>query len=225
MCVTASRTLSVITLAVVLASSGAVSEIPLAQAAPAAQVSAASASRLAAVRAARLKASNARAARIRLHRLKAARAKAARVRRHKAIVAHRKAKVVARRKAKVAKKLRAKAMKVRKVRAIVRRFGNKWRAARVSWYGPGFYGHGMAGGGKLRRNSMVLANKHLPFGTKVEVRYKGKAVVVPVRDRGPYVRGREFDLGPGTARHLRFRGVGTIRYRVIGIYSFRAAGK
>jgi len=91
----------------------------------------------------------------------------------------------------------------------------KWRKARVSWYGPGFYGHGMAGGGKLRRNSMVVAHRSLPFGTRILFRYKGRSVVAVVRDRGPYVSGRKFDLGPGTAKALHFRGVGRVRYRIL----------
>lgn len=90
-----------------------------------------------------------------------------------------------------------------------------WRIARVSWYGPGFYGHTMAGGGKLTPSSMVVAHRALPFGTKVEIEYKGRRVVAVVMDRGPYVRGRTFDLGPGTAKALGFSGVGTIRWRIV----------
>ena len=90
-----------------------------------------------------------------------------------------------------------------------------WRTAKVSWYGPGFYGRGMAGGGKLQIASMIVAHKSLPFGTKVQFYYNGKTVTVPVKDRGPYVRGREFDLGPGTARYLGMMGVGTVQYRIV----------
>jgi rare lipoprotein A (peptidoglycan hydrolase) len=91
----------------------------------------------------------------------------------------------------------------------------KWRKARVSWYGPGFYGHGMAGGGKLKRNSMVVAHRSLPFGTKVKIKYKGRTVTAVVKDRGPFIKGRVFDLGPGTAKALHFSGVGTIKYKII----------
>ncbi len=93
--------------------------------------------------------------------------------------------------------------------------GGGWHAARASWYGPGFYGHTMAGGGRLTRGSMVVAHKSLPFGTRVLVQWRGRSVVAVVRDRGPFVAGREFDLGPGTARALGFGGVGTIRYRLL----------
>jgi rare lipoprotein A (peptidoglycan hydrolase) len=74
----------------------------------------------------------------------------------------------------------------------------------------------MAGGGKLRPGSMILAHKTLPFGTLVEVSVNGTSVVAPVKDRGPYVRGREFDLGPGVRKALGVWGVFTIRYRIVG---------
>lgn len=90
-----------------------------------------------------------------------------------------------------------------------------WKSAKVSWYGPGFYGNTMAGGGTLRPTSMVVAHRTLPFGTKIEFSYKGKTCVAVVRDRGPYVSGRVFDLGPGTANALGFSGVGTVGYRIV----------
>lgn len=92
-----------------------------------------------------------------------------------------------------------------------------WHKAKVSWYGPGFYGHGMAGGGKLMTNSMVVAHKTLKFGTRIEFSFRGRRVIAVVKDRGPYVKGRLFDLGPGTAKALRFDkvGVGAVQYRVV----------
>lgn len=91
----------------------------------------------------------------------------------------------------------------------------KWSTAKVSWYGPGFYGHTMAGGGQLRRNSLVVAHRSLPFGTRIQFKYKGRKVIAVVKDRGPFVRGRLFDLGPGTAKRLRFGGVGYVKYRIL----------
>lgn len=98
----------------------------------------------------------------------------------------------------------------------VSRSSNGWSSARVSWYGPGFYGHTMAGGGTLQPDSMVVAHRSLPFGTRVEFKYNGKTCVAVVKDRGPYVSGRTFDLGPGTAKALGFSGVGTVSYRILG---------
>ncbi|MCK8115227.1 septal ring lytic transglycosylase RlpA family protein [Anaerosoma tenue] len=93
--------------------------------------------------------------------------------------------------------------------------GSGWRSARVSWYGPGFYGNTMAGGGTLQPNSMVVAHRSLPFGTRIEFSYKGRTCVAVVQDRGPFVGGRTFDLGPGTAKALGFGGVGTVDYRIL----------
>jgi rare lipoprotein A (peptidoglycan hydrolase) len=74
----------------------------------------------------------------------------------------------------------------------------------------------MAGGGTLQQDSFILAHKTLPFGTMVEITCNGKTVIAPVRDRGPYVAGREFDLGPGVRKVLGVWGVFTIDYRVLG---------
>jgi rare lipoprotein A (peptidoglycan hydrolase) len=93
--------------------------------------------------------------------------------------------------------------------------GRGWHSARVSWYGPGFYGNTMAGGGKLRRDSMVVAHRSLPFGTRIEFSYKGRTAIAVVRDRGPFIHGRVFDLGPGVAKTLGFGGVGVVKYRFL----------
>jgi len=91
-----------------------------------------------------------------------------------------------------------------------------WKSARVSNYGPGSYGHRTADGTTVTKDSMIVAHKTLPFGTLVEFEYGGRRAVAVVADRGPYVAGREFDLGPGVARTLGLNGVYTVRYRIIG---------
>ena len=58
---------------------------------------------------------------------------------------------------------------------------------------------------------MGVANKSLPCGTKVTIRYRGRQVRVAVVDRGPYSGAREFDLGPGVRSALHFDGVGTVQ--------------
>ena len=103
-----------------------------------------------------------------------------------------------------------------KKRATASSSTSGWRTARVSWYGPGFYGDHTADGSVLERDSMFLANRTLPFGTKVAIKYKGRTVVGVVHDRGPYVASRQFDLGPGVAKALGFSGVGTISYMILG---------
>jgi len=64
----------------------------------------------------------------------------------------------------------------------------------ASWYGPGFYGHKMSCGKTLKRSTVAVAHKTLPCGTKVRFHSKGKTIVVPVEDRGPFVQGRNWDL-------------------------------
>lgn len=93
--------------------------------------------------------------------------------------------------------------------------GAAWKTARVSWYGPGFYGNTMAGGGVLQPGSMVVAHRSLAFGTKIEFSYEGRTCIATVQDRGPFSAGRTFDLGPGTATALGFSGVGTVSYRIL----------
>ncbi len=82
---------------------------------------------------------------------------------------------------------------------------NAYRLVEVSWYGGG---GSLACGGLLTSSTMGVANKTLPCGTRVTLRYHGRTVRVRVIDRGPYVEGREYDLTEATARALRFAGVG-----------------
>jgi len=91
-----------------------------------------------------------------------------------------------------------------------------WQSAKASWYGPGFYGRRTASGAVLTQGMMNVAHKSLPFGTRIQFEYKGRTAIAVVNDRGPYVHGRVFDLGPGTAQALGFGGVGVVKYRILG---------
>jgi rare lipoprotein A len=90
----------------------------------------------------------------------------------------------------------------------------------ASWYG---YGDGSgkwtASGRPFVPESYGLANKELPFGTLVKITnlLNGKSVYAVVLDRGPYVKGRDFDLYPKTMRVLGGieRGVIPVRVEVI----------
>jgi rare lipoprotein A len=90
-----------------------------------------------------------------------------------------------------------------------RRLGalNVYRLAEASWYGGGGE---LACGGELTSATMGVANKTLPCGTEVTLRYDGRTVRVAVIDRGPYVAGREFDLTEATKQALGFGGVGEV---------------
>jgi rare lipoprotein A len=90
-----------------------------------------------------------------------------------------------------------------------RRLGrlDAYRLAEASWYGGG---GNLACGGSLTSATMGVANKTLPCGTLVTLRYDGRSVRVPVIDRGPYVAGREFDLTEATKRALGFGDTGEV---------------
>ena len=85
-----------------------------------------------------------------------------------------------------------------------------FRPAAASWYGPGFYGHRTACGQTLTTSTMGVANKTMPCGTKVTLRYGGREVTVPVIDRGPYAGNREYDLTSATRNRLGFPSTGTV---------------
>jgi rare lipoprotein A len=85
-----------------------------------------------------------------------------------------------------------------------------YHEAGASYYGPGLYGNGVACGGTLMPGTMGVANKTLPCGTMVKLRYHGRSVTVPVIDRGPYVAGRDYDLTEAVKVKLGFPGVGTV---------------
>ncbi len=93
--------------------------------------------------------------------------------------------------------------------AARRRLGrlNVYHLAGASWYGGG---GGLACGGTLTSSTLGVANKTLPCGTLVTLRYGGRSVRVPVVDRGPYVAGREYDLTEATKHALGFGDTGDV---------------
>jgi rare lipoprotein A len=89
--------------------------------------------------------------------------------------------------------------------------GGAYHLAGASWYGGG---GSLACGGTLTSSTRGVANKTLPCGTVVFLRYHGHKVEVPVIDRGPFVAGREFDLTEATRRALGFGDTGEVWWRV-----------
>jgi rare lipoprotein A (peptidoglycan hydrolase) len=90
-----------------------------------------------------------------------------------------------------------------------------FRYAGASWYGgTGMWGRSTACGQVLRPTTIGVANKTLPCGTPVKFVWQGHSIVAPVIDRGPYVKGRAWDLTAAAAEDLEFEGVGRIRYAV-----------
>jgi rare lipoprotein A len=85
-----------------------------------------------------------------------------------------------------------------------------YRRAKVTWYGPGFYGKKTACGQKLKRATLGVANKSLPCGTLVDLYYNGATVTVPVIDRGPFRAGTSYDLTAATAKAIGVTATTTI---------------
>ncbi len=75
------------------------------------------------------------------------------------------------------------------------------------------YGLGIACGGVLHVTQLGVANKTLPCGTMIIFVYNGRAIRIPVIDRGPYIAGREWDLTGAAAEALHFPGLGPIQWR------------
>jgi rare lipoprotein A len=89
------------------------------------------------------------------------------------------------------------------------------RYAGASWYGgTTMWGRSTACGQVLRPSTVGVANKTLPCGTPVKFVWHGHSIVAPVIDRGPYIKGRAWDLTSAAAEALEFEGVGRIQYAV-----------
>jgi peptidoglycan hydrolase CwlO-like protein len=72
----------------------------------------------------------------------------------------------------------------------------------ASWYGWDFAGQTTANGAIFDPRLFTAANRWLPFGTFLKVRYGGTCAIVLVNDRGPYVDGRVIDLSMAAAQYL-----------------------
>jgi rare lipoprotein A (peptidoglycan hydrolase) len=81
-------------------------------------------------------------------------------------------------------------------------------------------GHQTANGSPFNPNDsqhITLAHKYLPFGTMLRLEANGRSVIAEVTDRGPFVRGREFDITPPAARALGINGLGQINATILHI--------
>jgi rare lipoprotein A (peptidoglycan hydrolase) len=78
-----------------------------------------------------------------------------------------------------------------------------------SWYGWEFAGRPTASGAIFDPRLFTLANKELPLGMFLRIRFKGKCAIALVNDRGPYgVPGRIFDVAEAVAKYLGHKGGG-----------------
>jgi rare lipoprotein A len=92
------------------------------------------------------------------------------------------------------------------------------RVVLASWYGPGFEGLPTASGEPYNPYGYTAAHKRLPFGTQLQVYYRGRSVQVIVNDRGPYVGARKLDLSQGAASSIGLirNGVDYVDYYIVG---------
>ena len=73
----------------------------------------------------------------------------------------------------------------------------------ATWYGWEFAGQGTASGAVFDPRLFTAANRWLPFGSFVRVRYGGKCAIVLINDRGPFGDGqRVLDLSIAAASYL-----------------------
>jgi rare lipoprotein A len=77
---------------------------------------------------------------------------------------------------------------------------NVYRRGVASWYAP--VGATTACGVVVAKDTIGVAHRTLPCGTPVLLYYRGRTLVAPVIDRGPYVHGRTWDLTLPTFRAL-----------------------
>lgn len=66
------------------------------------------------------------------------------------------------------------------------------------------------------RSTYGVAHKTLPFGTKVRIinPHNGRSVTAVVTDRGPFVKGRSFDINQNCRSALSFSGVGRLIFSI-----------
>ena len=89
----------------------------------------------------------------------------------------------------------------------------------ASSYGPGLYGGRTASGERFTPTTRGVAHKTLPLGSEVDIKdpSTGRTVRTRVNDRGPYIKGRDFDIGPGTTADLGYGKKGNPDWKKFGI--------
>src|SRR6202171_1887620 len=86
----------------------------------------------------------------------------------------------------------------------------------ASWYGEFFQGKATASGEPYNMYDLTAAHPSLPLGSWVRVTNlrNGRAVIVRINDRGPYVAPRIIDVSYSVARILEFKAQGLQRVRL-----------
>lgn len=89
----------------------------------------------------------------------------------------------------------------------------------ASWYGQKFQGRKTSSGEIFDLHKRTAAHKTLPLGSivKLTVLSTGRSVVVRINDRGPWIKGRDFDLSEEAAMELGMheRGIAAVEATVL----------
>ena len=91
----------------------------------------------------------------------------------------------------------------------------------ASWYGADFHGKPTANGETYDMDALTAAHKTLPMPSTVRVTNleNGRALVLRVNDRGPFVHGRIIDVSRHASKLLGFHTQGTAKVRVAVLQS------
>lgn len=87
---------------------------------------------------------------------------------------------------------------------------------KASWYGPRFHGRRTANGEVFDMNAPTAAHRTLPMGAILRVvdPRTGRARIIRINDRGPFIEGREIDLSYYVAQSLGIQDRGLARVRL-----------
>jgi rare lipoprotein A len=90
------------------------------------------------------------------------------------------------------------------------------RVGLASWYGAREAGHRTASGAIFDPAKLSAAHRELPLGSCVRVTRVAnhQSIVVPIIDRGPFVRGRILDLSRAAADRLGMTAQGLAKVQI-----------
>ncbi|MFC1867096.1 septal ring lytic transglycosylase RlpA family protein [Thermodesulfobacteriota bacterium] len=90
---------------------------------------------------------------------------------------------------------------------------------KASWYGKKFQGRPTASGEIYDMYKKSAAHKTLPLGTYVKVLNlsNDKHIIVPINDRGPFVKGRIIDLSYNAAKEVDLIGPGVAEVKITAL--------
>lgn len=96
---------------------------------------------------------------------------------------------------------------------------NDERSTYASYYGSKHHGGKTASGETFDNTKLTAAHRTLPFGTKVKITNPktGESVVVRINDRGPFIKGRGFDLSQAAFDEIANlkQGVVAVQYEIL----------